>query len=501
MQRKRAIFNYRPTLLFALSLLAGVAVSLLSYVNIIAFICVPAAVVAAGTLFCLLRKKWKVMLVLVAFVCGYMGFFIEYKTQVKTFDGEQYFSCKVYDVSGAPGDYKLYCEDIEVDGNRCQGRLTLEVPATVKYDKCEVICCFGTLEKITPTVTDGYSMSMYGAGYRYRATATVLSARTEYDFIDRVKNRAVGKTDFFLSNEDAGIARGLLFGEKYFFSDGDEETMRDAGVSHVFAVSGMHVSFLILLLTAVFFFLRFNRYLKVGLLLPLLIFYCALCEFPPSAVRATIMAATVMLAQCTRRKLDPLSSLALAVSLIVLCSPSSLMSVGLILSVCAVLGILLFYAKFFSLFSKRFRSTRAGKYLAASVSLSLTANVVLFFVSTSVFGSFAWLFVPANLIIVPLSTFTYTLLFFIAVLNLISPNLGYLYRYIKYPIAAIRGVAELFSFLPPSKISLSPIVAVICVAALVLLSRFCLLGKKQKLIAGSSVGVVAVLTQIVIVFA
>jgi len=143
-----------------------------------------------------------------------------------------------------------------------------------------------------------------------------------------------------LFKDESGLAKALLLGERDSLNEKMAADFRDAGIAHVLAVSGLHVS---LLMAGVFLFLRVFRLsprVVFSLIAALLIFYCRLLDFSPSVVRASILTLLYLLGRVLRKRVDPLTSLSCAFLLILLFRPLDLFSAGFQLSFLAVLGIL-----------------------------------------------------------------------------------------------------------------------------------------------------------------
>ena len=101
-----------------------------------------------------------------------------------------------------------------------------------------------------------------------------------------IKNKIIKRIE---SIDGTGYLKTFILGDK---NDIDEEMInayQNNGISHLFAVSGMHIS----LLVAVIFFilnkLTYNKYLKYSICLLFLLFYLFLTGSPASILRATIM--------------------------------------------------------------------------------------------------------------------------------------------------------------------------------------------------------------------
>lgn len=141
-------------------------------------------------------------------------------------------------------------------------------------------------------------------------------------------------SDWFPSRQAAFLS-ALLFGEKDGLTTIDTNHLRKAGLSHVVAVSGLHVGFFI-----GFLLLLFGRRVGSMVGLPLLLAYIIMVGASPSVLRASLMYALVLVAFLIGRDADSWTSLAAALLLCLILQPVSLLSVGLQLSFAATVGIL-----------------------------------------------------------------------------------------------------------------------------------------------------------------
>ena len=149
----------------------------------------------------------------------------------------------------------------------------------------------------------------------------------------------------------AGVLQALILGEK---DQVPEETIRDfdrAGVSHILAISGLHVGIIafisfaiikIMMMSSEYLLLRFNIF-KVSALFAVIpvIGYAFIAGLRISTVRATIMILCYLAALLAGRGRDLLNILAFAAFLILVVSPASLFGVSFQLSFTAVATILL----------------------------------------------------------------------------------------------------------------------------------------------------------------
>lgn len=136
--------------------------------------------------------------------------------------------------------------------------------------------------------------------------------------------------------DGAPLMSALLLGDKAGFSDSFTDAVADAGVSHVFAVSGMHLS---LLAGAVLFLTRGRRRLSLMAVGAIWLF-AAVTGFPASVVRAAVMQTAMLGAPLFGREHDSLTALAAALIVLLAANPFAIADLGLQLSFLSVLGLL-----------------------------------------------------------------------------------------------------------------------------------------------------------------
>ncbi|HKK91503.1 MAG TPA: DNA internalization-related competence protein ComEC/Rec2 [Desulfobacteraceae bacterium] len=170
--------------------------------------------------------------------------------------------------------------------------------------------------------------------------------------IDRYRERFSRFIGTTLDGQDAAaLLSALVTGKRELVDDTVEEAFSRAGIIHLLAISGLHMS----IIAALVFYL-FNRLFSlcrfllirgwaakaaaIATLGPLL-FYGFLSGFAPSTQRAFIMISVFMVSLAADREPDSLNTLACAGILILLCDPGALFSISFQLSFTAVLFIVL----------------------------------------------------------------------------------------------------------------------------------------------------------------
>ncbi len=149
-----------------------------------------------------------------------------------------------------------------------------------------------------------------------------------------------------LPNQEAGLLVGLLLGERQGIPLPTRSAFADSGTMHVLAVSGLHVGIVVYAIWLLLSVARIRGWWRFGLTAVLIAAYVLLTGARASAMRAGIMSLAVLLSFPTQRKIDPLSSLAVAGIIILLLAPSSLSDIGFQLSFAAAASIVLTHSAF-----------------------------------------------------------------------------------------------------------------------------------------------------------
>lgn len=217
--------------------------------------------------------------------------------------------------------------------------------------------------------------------------------------VDRASNRvraAIERGASTLPGDDGSLFRGLVVGD-----DRDQpremiDRFRASGLSHLTAVSGQNVAFV---LAAAGPLLRVLRpWWRWAVTLALIGWFVSLTRFEPSIVRAGAMASMSATAFVLGRLRSPTRLLALAVIGLVLVDPLLVRSVGFWLSVGATGGVAAIGPWL------AVRLARLGP-VAMPMGVTLGAQLGVIVPALLVFGRLPVVSVPANLLAVPVAGF------------------------------------------------------------------------------------------------
>ena len=203
--------------------------------------------------------------------------------------------------------------------------------------------------------------------------------------------------------------------------DVDDGFMR-SGTLHVFAISGLHIALIAVLLVQAFRVLGWSRALCGGLSLPLIWFYVVATGWQPSAVRSAVMTSVVVGTWMLERPGDLLNSLSLAALLILIAEPGQLFQAGFLLSFLVVAALAVFPSRWEAWWlehrpwrpdallppSQWSRTRRVWEWaergLCRGCVTGLAALVASWPMSVECFHLVSVISVVANLIVVPLSS-------------------------------------------------------------------------------------------------
>ena len=169
------------------------------------------------------------------------------------------------------------------------------------------------------------------------------------------------KIDDILEKEEASVLKGILLGKTDDIDDKTYEQFRVSNISHILAVSGMHISYIILgtsLLLKKNLGKRNTKYVIIFIL----IFYMFLTGFSASIVRATIMGIIVIVSGLVHRKNDIWTSIALSLICILIYNPFLIIDIGLQLSYIGTIGIILLNKTVFKIIRNIKLTKRNKKY-------------------------------------------------------------------------------------------------------------------------------------------
>lgn len=225
--------------------------------------------------------------------------------------------------------------------------------------------------------------------------AEVRSGEIPWDLRSKIWARQLGQgLERCFSGETAGFLFALTTGNRELLSESLEEQLSATGLSHVVAASGLHVH----LLFSVLCLLPVGRRWRGLVLLPFLLLFAAIAGFTPSICRAALMEGIFLLGPLFDREADGLTSLSLALALLLGQNIYAAASVSLQLSFAAMFGLRVVCPAL----GRRLREGACSgwKYrILSSLTTTLGANVFTLPLVLRYFGTVSLLSPLSNLVV------------------------------------------------------------------------------------------------------
>ncbi len=286
--------------------------------------------------------------------------------------------------------------------------------------------------------------------------------------------------------DTVGFAKALLLGDRSGIDYETNTAFKLSGISHIIAVSGLHVSILFGLL----YTLTLRRRWPTALVgIPALLLFAAIVGFTPSITRACIMQILMLLAMLTEREYDPPTALSFAVLVMLGINPMTVTSISFQLSVGCMAGIFLFSSKIthFLEDKKRLGSAKGSsllpkckRFFISSVSISISAAVITTPLVAIYFGTVSLVGVLTNLLTLWVVSFIFYGILLVLVLSFLWPLLATLAAgWISWPIRYVLLVSRILADFPMSAVytqSVYIVIWLVCVYLLLLAFLLC----KQK---------------------
>lgn len=301
----------------------------------------------------------------------------------------------------------------------------------------------------------------------------------------------------------AGFAAALLLGDRSGISYETDTAFRISGISHIIAVSGLHVS---ILFGLIYTLLARRRALSCVIGIPVLILFAAVAGFTPSITRACIMQSLMLLSMVLDREYDPPTSLAFSVLVMLAINPLTILSVSFQLSVGCMLGIFLFSGKIRLWMMKPLeKSGRKSKFvtklwhgIAASASVSMGASLVTTPLVAYYFGCVSLVGVATNVLIIWVISFIFYGIILCLIVSALSAGFaGILAWVVSLPIHFVLDSAGFMAGLPMAAVYTSNLYVVVWLCGTyIMLAVFLFQKNKQPMLLLTCITFTLLLSQL-----
>jgi len=206
----------------------------------------------------------------------------------------------------------------------------------------------------------------------------------------------------------------------------DNTSYRSNGISHLLAISGMHISLLSILLISLFKRLKFNENKSLIIISIFLFFYMALTSFMPSCTRSVLLFSLITLNRVLNLDIKTIKLFLLTFIILLFINPFYIFDIGFIYSFTISFYLILFKDKLKK--DNYFKSLLYISFLCFFISLPITLYNSYEVNFLSIFLNI--LFVPfVSFIVFPLSILTFIFPFLDSLFLILTNILEYLSNY------------------------------------------------------------------------
>ncbi len=229
---------------------------------------------------------------------------------------------------------------------------------------------------------------------------------------------------FHIKGQSGAVVAALVTGDRSGITDETRQAFADAGLAHILAISGLHLS---IVAGLIFFLIRGSlslipvialrhntKKLAAGIALVFTFFYLIVSGATIPAERAFIMTSLILVAVMVDRIALTMRNVALAALLVLIISPDVLVGPSFQLSFAAVIGLVAAYEKMHPVLSRwnarvgerRFAGLKkSGLYLITLIFSSLIATLATAPFTIFTFNRFSLVAVFSNLVAIPYVSF------------------------------------------------------------------------------------------------
>lgn len=258
-----------------------------------------------------------------------------------------------------------------------------------------------------------------------------------------------------------GILFAMFLGDKSKLTSQIQEAYQKTGIGHILAISGLHCalvfSIIIIFLSLFLQAAKFDIFKKIIALI-FIFYYAAITGMNPPVLRATLAIAFITLLDFFNNKIPPIIILFNSALLLIILSPNIFYSASFQMSYSCVLGILLFYKKFYNIYKlpkkikvsffqkikiKLFKVVRDTFIITFSTKLMLTPLIIYYFHSFILFNFLINLIVI--IIFTPMILILGFLVIFFSFFNSLSQILS---SVLSFVVENMNKIVILFSKIP-----------------------------------------------------
>lgn len=226
------------------------------------------------------------------------------------------------------------------------------------------------------------------------------------------RNKIIRDVNDNLSHDAGSVFLGILLGEKSQITDEINTYFREGNMAHILAVSGAHVSYVMITLSLLL--KKCNKKFYLICTVIILAFFMILTNFTPSVVRACTMAIIALTAKLINKRSDIYNNLGISALIILLYNPYTILNIGFQLTYLGTLGIVLLGKKLQGYGPKEIHRGRGAtvpfylkkhkikKFVINSILISLSVQILIAPIIIFNFNMLSYNFLISSIVATPI---------------------------------------------------------------------------------------------------
>lgn len=382
----------------------------------------------------------------------------------------------------------------KIDGTKCEEKLSLiyfkkpddnfTVPKT--GDVIESLCAISVPDGAMNTGGFSYAsylmtQKIYFSGVCDGETLSVVGHNDHLikDNVRKFRNKCLSFFENSFPQKEGAILKAYIVGDKNSLSEDESEIFSASGLSHVLAVSGMHVVIFISCLVSFLELIKVSKQKQRILSAIAVIFFVMFTGASTSSIRAAAMSFIAIYAKYIFKRSDSLTSLFFVAACFCFINPQIIFEASFMLSFGATFGILVFADRLMENFTKLYlniKSRRIRGFVRDIISLicvGISAQILTIPILVYLFKGFSSVSAIATLVVTPILTpmlvggllFTFT--------SFINSQIAHFFAGFTYLCAkSLNFISEFFADFSFSKVPFGMITPFIVMSYIIFLAIF-----------------------------
>ena len=418
------------------------------YFGSIAFLSIPIAIIIL-----LITKNKKIIVILICLIIsiGYVSILENKYSKISDMPIKEMVTI-ISDIQEK--EYKKVCTAKIVRNNKkilINIKMSQDIPSMKYGDSLYIEGEFKQPEEARNY--KGYNYKQYLKTKKIIGTVELEKAKilksSNGSFIHNIQKYIKDTRNGTLTDEEGNLLLAILLGDKDKLSEDIQESFKTSNLSHMLAVSGAHVSYIILGLTYVLQNSIIGKKNGKIVCIFFLLVFMAITNFTPSVTRACIMAVLTLFSGIIYRKSDVYTNISVAALITLIFNPYSLLDLGFQLSYGGTIGIIIFIKRI----QEKKSNSKVINYIKQMALVSIYANIIIIPIMMYHFNTVSFTFIISNIMASPiLGIIVITGFLFIIASITVKPLTRLIAIFIKPILSILIKISQICSKLPFSNI-------------------------------------------------